>query len=115
TLRFVRRVADVARVAAHEMVIGVQRAPFTAPAPEVAALDRSAGADAVQHCAVDELIEAVLERGRCARIEAAAVAGKSGLLDHQRLVEALGDRNLLGNIIARVSLGRWPRSRENLR
>ena len=42
TLRLVRRVAEVAGVAANEMMVGMLRAAFAAPTPEIAALNGSA-------------------------------------------------------------------------
>src|SRR5437588_11905788 len=84
-LRFVRRIADVAGVAPHEMVIGMLCPPFAAPAPEVAPLQRPAGADAVKHGAGDQSVEAVLQGRGGAGIEAPAIAGEAEFLDNERL------------------------------
>src|SRR5438309_4470503 len=114
-LRFVRRIADVAGVAPHEMVIGMLCPPFAAPAPEVAPLQRPAGADAVKHGAGDQSVEAVLQGRGGAGIEAPAIAGEAEFLDNERLAEPTRDSALPCEVGARVALDRWPRTGEILR
>src|SRR5205085_1231277 len=95
--------------------VRVLRPAFAAPAPEIAPLERPARADALEHGRINQLIESVLEGRRRARVEAAAVAGKTELLNHQRLVQALRHAKLLGNIVARVLFDGRPGAGEVLR
>src|SRR5438270_9805202 len=54
TLRLVRRVGDVVGIARLEAVVGMLRAAFTAPAPELGAGDRSASFHIVERQFVNE-------------------------------------------------------------
>ena len=103
------RVAGIAGVARLEMVVGMLRPPFTAPCPEMRSGDGSAGAHVLQRQREDQCVELVLERRRAAGF-VTIVAREPEFLDHQRLAEALRDRDLPREIVARVLLDRRPGS-----
>src|SRR5690348_11638134 len=107
-LWFMRRVSDIIGVARREMLVGVLRPPFAAPRPEIRAHDRPARAQAVEDCAVDKAVEAILVGRRRFGIEAAAVARKAELLDNQRLAQLVCNRDVPGDVFAAVLLGGGP-------
>src|SRR5581483_4854240 len=91
------------------------RPAFAAPSPEITSLQRRPRPDAVEHGSMDELVEAIFEDRRRARLEAGAVAWKAELLDHQRFTQPLRDSDLLGDIIVAVALHGRPRAGKILR
>src|SRR4051794_9426980 len=83
------------------------RPAFAAPRPEMRSSDWSSGAHVLQREREDQCVELVLERRRAAGL-VTIVAGKSEFLDHQRLAEALRNRDLPREIVAGVLLDRRP-------
>src|SRR3954451_20225381 len=107
-LRFVRRIADIAGVAANETVVAMLSAAFASPTPEIASLKRAARVDAAENLGIDEFVETVLENCRSAGIEASAIARESEFLDYEGLVELARDADLLPDVVVRVALDGRP-------